>query len=114
MSMWSSWSMMPVSRPRVAGSSATLWPRDTRIVYTVHGYLHPWPPRARVDRVVQRLEQMKARWTDLMLFQSKEDLYESQARRYASRLVYLGTAWKTHGSIWNHHAATARCCECCT
>lgn len=67
-----------------------VWPRGTRIVYTVHGYLHPWPARTRVDRVVQRMEQMEARWTDLMLFQSQEDLYESQVRRYASRLIYLG------------------------
>lgn len=67
-----------------------VWPRGTHVVYTVHGYLHPWPPRTRVDRIVQRLEQMQARRTDLMLFQSKEDLNESRSRHYASRLSYLG------------------------
>ena len=67
-----------------------VWPSDPRIVYTVHGYLHPWPPRTRVDRVVQQVERLEARWTDMMLFQSEEDLCESQSRRYATRMAYLG------------------------
>ena len=53
------------------------WPRSMKLVYTVHGYLHQWPPRGRADRLVQRIEELEARRTDLTLFQSAEDLHEA-------------------------------------
>lgn len=67
-----------------------LWPRECRVVYTVHGYLHPWPPVSRRDRVVQRIEAFESRRTDVSLFQSREDFDEATAHGYLSKLVYLG------------------------
>ncbi|WP_370617613.1 glycosyltransferase [Mumia qirimensis] len=67
-----------------------LWPTGMRVVYTVHGYGHLWPPRGITARGVQQAERILAARTDLMLFQSREDLAESRARRYRSRLRYLG------------------------
>jgi len=67
-----------------------VWPRGMRVVYTVHGFLHQWPTSGRAEQLVQRLEQLEARRTDLMLFQSAEDHEQSVARRYRSRLVLLG------------------------
>ena len=67
-----------------------MWPAKMRIVYTVHGYLHMWPPVGRRDRVVQRLEQWLSRRTDVSLFQSREDLEQAIERSYGSKLVYLG------------------------
>ncbi|WP_347878342.1 glycosyltransferase [Mumia sp. ZJ1417] len=65
------------------------WPVGMQMVYTVHGYGHVWPPRGRA-RAIQQAERVLARRTDLMLFQSTEDLDESRGRRYNSRLRYLG------------------------
>jgi glycosyltransferase involved in cell wall biosynthesis len=65
-------------------------PRDTRLVYTVHGFLHLWPTVTVSDKVVQKIEQVQARRTDLMFFQSSEDLARSSELHYASRLRYLG------------------------
>lgn len=67
-----------------------LWPRGTRILYTVHGYLHPWPPTTMRDRVVQRVEAWESRRTEASLFQSAEDYEQALAHGYASRLVLIG------------------------
>ncbi|MGY1601175.1 glycosyltransferase [Geodermatophilus sp. SYSU D00815] len=69
---------------------SSLWPPGTKIAYTVHGFSHQWPPRGRGETAVQRLEQYLSRRTDLILFQSQEDLEEASARRYAGPLVLLG------------------------
>lgn len=67
-----------------------LWPQGMKIAYTVHGFSHQWPPRGVAETVVQRLEKRLARRTDLMLFQSEEDLAEASARGYTAPLVFLG------------------------
>lgn len=66
------------------------WPGDMKIAYTVHGFSHQWPPRGPAETVVQRLEKHLARRTDLMLFQSEEDLAEASVRRYQGPLILLG------------------------
>ncbi|MFD2092767.1 glycosyltransferase [Blastococcus deserti] len=68
----------------------SVWPINTRIAYTVHGFPHHWPPRGRREKMVQKLEQRLAKRTDLMLFQSAEDLAEASARAYGDPLVLLG------------------------
>jgi glycosyltransferase involved in cell wall biosynthesis len=65
-------------------------PRGTRIVYTVHGFAHVWDRAGLRDHVLQQAERVLAGRTDLMLFQSREDLAQSQARGYRTRLRYLG------------------------
>jgi len=67
-----------------------IWPKGLKIVYTVHGYLHAWPPRGATGHILQRLEQQLAKKTDLMLFQSAEDYEESRRRGYRSALSLLG------------------------
>lgn len=64
--------------------------RGPRLAYTVHGYLHMWPPTGPRARVLQRLEQSGSRRTDLTLFQSHEDFDQAQARAYAGNLRFLG------------------------
>ena len=66
------------------------WPRHTRLVYTVHGYLHQWPPIGVINRLVQVAEQVQSYRTDMTFFQSEEDLRESKARSYSGELVSLG------------------------
>ncbi|WP_158657480.1 glycosyltransferase [Blastococcus saxobsidens] len=68
----------------------SLWPRHMKIAYTVHGFSHQWPPRGPGERLVQRLEKGLAKRTDLLLFQSEEDLAEASAREYGEPLVLLG------------------------
>ncbi len=66
------------------------WPRSTRVFYTVHGFLHTWPPNGPVERLVQRTEQWQSRRTHTLLFQSVEDFREAQRRGYSGHLVLLG------------------------
>lgn len=66
------------------------WPKGTKIVYTVHGYLHTWPPRGVLERTVQLVEWLESRRTDALLFQSLEDLDQSVRRKYGGHLVLLG------------------------
>lgn len=66
------------------------WAGRTRVVYTVHGYLHAWPPQGRKQSMVQRLEQWESRRTDTLLFQSAEDLEQSSRLGYRSNLILLG------------------------
>lgn len=66
------------------------WPRNIQLVYTVHGYLHQWPPSGPREIIVQRVEKFESRRTDLILFQSREDLDRSKERGYMSRLRFLG------------------------
>lgn len=80
----------PAASAPVRALPRRAWPRDMRIFYTVHGYLHPWPTVTNRQRAAQRLEQWQSRRTDCSLFQSAEDLDEATRRGYGSRLVYLG------------------------
>ena len=61
-----------------------------QIVYTVHGFAHQWDSSARRDIGLERLERLLARRTDLMLFQSREDLARATAAGYRSLLRHLG------------------------
>lgn len=80
----------PAAALAVRSLPRAVWPKQMRVIYTVHGFLHGWPPEGTRDVAIQRLEQYQARRTDSLLFQSGEDLREAEARRYASRLRYLG------------------------
>lgn len=64
---------------------------EARIVFTVHGFPFQWDrlqdPRSRG---LELLECTLARRTDLILFQSREDLEGATERRYRSRLRFLG------------------------
>ncbi|NYH90875.1 hypothetical protein F4554_003513 [Actinopolymorpha rutila] len=59
-------------------------------MYTVHGFAHVWDVRGWRDRVLERVERMLAPRTDMLLFQSTEDLAQTCARGYRTRLRYLG------------------------
>jgi len=66
------------------------WAPNTSIVYTVHGYLHSWPPRGAKDRIIQLAEKWEARRTECLLFQSAEDYESSRQLNYHSNLILLG------------------------
>lgn len=66
------------------------WPKNTATVYTVHGYLHQWPPLGTREKVVQKVEKWEARRTRALLFQSAEDYASSRRLGYRSKLVLLG------------------------
>jgi len=66
------------------------WSEHTAIVYTVHGYLHGWPPTGAKERLIQKVEKWEARRTDAVLFQSAEDFEASSKLGYQSNLVLLG------------------------
>ena len=68
----------------------SLLPRHTRIAYTVHGFAHQWDSRSTRDRVLERVERVLAPRTDMLLFQSREDLEQAERRGYGARHVYLG------------------------
>jgi glycosyltransferase involved in cell wall biosynthesis len=65
-------------------------PERTRLVYTVHGFAHVWDSGTRRDRGLELLERKLSSRTDALLFQSSEDLQQTQERGYRSRLIYLG------------------------
>jgi glycosyltransferase involved in cell wall biosynthesis len=65
-------------------------PAGMRVVYTVHGFAHVWDARGWQDRVLERVERTLAPRTDLLLFQSQEDLAQTRAHRYSCELGYLG------------------------
>ena len=67
-----------------------LMPGETRIVYTVHGFAHVWDRAGLRDRGLQQVERLLASRTDLLLFQSREDLAQARDHCYRSRLRYLG------------------------
>jgi glycosyltransferase involved in cell wall biosynthesis len=67
-----------------------LLPEGTKVAYTVHGFAHQWDAPTRRERFLERTERALAARTDLMLFQSHEDLERARAGGYRSRLVYLG------------------------
>jgi glycosyltransferase involved in cell wall biosynthesis len=67
-----------------------LLPKHTRVVYTVHGFAHVWDSHRRRDIMWERVERLLAPRTDAMLFQSQEDLEQTERLGYRSRLVYLG------------------------
>jgi glycosyltransferase involved in cell wall biosynthesis len=68
----------------------SLIPRQTRIVYTVHGFAHVWDGGGLRDAVLERVERLLAGRTDLLLFQSREDLEQAGRRGYRTSLRYLG------------------------
>lgn len=80
----------PAAALAVRSVPRAVWPREMRMVYTVHGFFHAWPPVGTRDIAIQALERLQSRRTDMMLFQSDEDLHEATARRYATRLRPLG------------------------
>ena len=80
----------PAASLAVRALPSPWWPRSTRVFYTVHGFLHTWPPKGALERVVQRAEQWQSRRTHTLLFQSVEDLGEAQRRGYSGHLVLLG------------------------
>jgi glycosyltransferase involved in cell wall biosynthesis len=65
-------------------------PRTTHVVYTVHGFAHVWDGGGWRDQVLERVERLLAARTDVMLFQSREDLEQTQKRGYQTSLRYLG------------------------
>lgn len=65
-------------------------PSGTKVVYTVHGFAHVWDDPGPRDRVLEGLERRLAPRTDLLLFQSQEDLDRTRDRGYRTRLRYLG------------------------
>lgn len=65
-------------------------PSATKVAYTVHGFPHLWRRGHPRDEVLERVERTLARRTDLLLFQSREDLDRAAERGYKSRLRYLG------------------------
>jgi glycosyltransferase involved in cell wall biosynthesis len=67
-----------------------LLPAGARVAYTVHGFPHQWDAATRRDQLLERVERLLAARTDLMLFQSAEDLERARSAGYRSRLVYLG------------------------
>jgi glycosyltransferase involved in cell wall biosynthesis len=67
-----------------------LLPRGTRVIYTVHGFAHVWDGGGWRDRVLELVERVLAARTDLLLFQSREDLEQTQQRGYRTALRYLG------------------------
>ena len=65
-------------------------PPGTRVVYTVHGFAHVWDEPGTRDRALAAVERLLASRTDMLLFQSKEDLARSRECGYRTRLRYLG------------------------
>jgi glycosyltransferase involved in cell wall biosynthesis len=65
-------------------------PKGLKVFYTVHGFAHHWGTGKSKDFVLERAERMLARRTDVMLFQSGEDLENAQLHHYRSKLVLLG------------------------
>lgn len=61
-----------------------------KVVYTVHGFAQTWDEMTRRDRVLDTAEKVLSNVTDMLLFQSKEDLDAASRRGYHGRLVYLG------------------------
>lgn len=77
-----------------AAMAVRLLPRrfygDARLVYTVHGFAHSWPPQGLKNRLLQIAERHQAARTDAMLFVSHEDMQEARGRGYRSDLHYAG------------------------
>jgi glycosyltransferase involved in cell wall biosynthesis len=67
-----------------------LLPRRTRVAYTVHGFAHQWDAPTPRDRLLERVERVLAPRTDMLLFQSREDLEQAGRRHYGGRHTYLG------------------------
>jgi glycosyltransferase involved in cell wall biosynthesis len=68
----------------------SLFPKGTKILYTVHGFAHLWGTGKPRDFILERTERLLAHRTDVMYFQSIEDFENAERRRYSSNLVYLG------------------------
>jgi glycosyltransferase involved in cell wall biosynthesis len=66
------------------------------LVYTVHGFAHTWDDLGIRALMLERTERMLAPRTDLLLFQSQEDLDQVRARHYRVRTAYLGNGVQDH------------------
>lgn len=66
-------------------------PPHTKVAYTVHGFPFDWEermsPRGALLRLLERLLSFR---TDLLLFQSLEDLFRATQASFGGRLWYLG------------------------
>ena len=61
-----------------------------KVVYTVHGFAQSWDEMGPKDRVLDAAEKALSHVTDLLLFQSGEDLEAARHRKYRGNLRYLG------------------------
>jgi glycosyltransferase involved in cell wall biosynthesis len=68
----------------------SVFPPGMKVFYTVHGFAHLWDTGKIKDAALERVERILAHRTDMMLFQSSEDLENSQSRQYRAKLRYLG------------------------
>lgn len=66
-----------------------LWPRNTKLCYTVHGFAHTWSGTRR-DRILQHIERSLMPRADLVFFVSEEDLKQAREHGYRGNLLYLG------------------------
>lgn len=60
------------------------------MIYTVHGFAHPWNTRKPNDIFLEHVERLLAHKTDLMLFQSSEDYENAKIHKYKTQLELLG------------------------
>jgi glycosyltransferase involved in cell wall biosynthesis len=60
-----------------------------KIFYTVHGFAHQWNTGKPKDILLERLERVLAHRTDVMFFQSSEDLENAKIRHYKTDLEFL-------------------------
>ena len=61
-----------------------------KVVYTVHGFAQSWDEMSPRDRLLDAAEKTLSHVTDLLLFQSGEDLEAARRRKYRGSLRYLG------------------------
>lgn len=66
-----------------------LFPPEMKVFYTVHGFAHLWNTGKPKDIVLEHIERMLAHRTDVMLFQSSEDLENAKIRNYRTGLEFL-------------------------
>lgn len=71
--------------------------RRVPMVFTVHGFPFLWDELDSVRaRVMERAERMLSHRTDLMLFQSREDLEQSEKHGYGGMLRLIGNGVQDH------------------
>lgn len=81
----------PAAALAVRSLPRSVWPSGMRLAYTVHGFAHQWDRLdRRPDRLTESAERRLSRRADALLFQSREDMAQCQARGYGGRQVYLG------------------------
>lgn len=80
----------PAASIPVRALPSWMWPKEMRVIYTVHGYLHQWPPAGARERLVQNVERWEARRCALTFFQSAEDFEAASRLGYRGRPTLLG------------------------